>query len=238
MNISRYANIDKFVNIRYIFFLLARRAYSWLFQLAQMWKLLDPGVGLVDFLTPACLFERKGRCRFVLSWYQTFLVPNCLSTVPNCLVSETDHLSADTWFQQGFWYLPHRRLLHKIQHYGIEGLTNKWIGSCLCQRKQKVVLDGYSSKESSVISGVPQGMVLGPLIYLLYVNDIADKISPQTRIKHFADDCLLYRTIDTEQHHKQLQQDLNTLVDWSHTWLMTFNAAKCHLLKITRKTRF
>jgi hypothetical protein len=52
MNISRYANIDKFVNIRYIF-LLARRAYSWLFQLAQMWKLLAPGVGLGDFVTPA-----------------------------------------------------------------------------------------------------------------------------------------------------------------------------------------
>ena len=51
MNISRYANIDKFVNIRYIF-LLARRAYSWLFQLAQLWKLLAPGVGLGDFLTP------------------------------------------------------------------------------------------------------------------------------------------------------------------------------------------
>jgi hypothetical protein len=51
MNISRYANIDKFVNIRYIF-LLARRAYSWLFQLAQMWKLLAPGVGLGDLLTP------------------------------------------------------------------------------------------------------------------------------------------------------------------------------------------
>ena len=52
MNISRYANIDKFVNIQYIF-LLARRAYSWLFQLSQMWKLLAPGIGLVDFLTPA-----------------------------------------------------------------------------------------------------------------------------------------------------------------------------------------
>jgi hypothetical protein len=51
LNISRYTNIDKFVHIRYIF-LLARRAYSWLFQLAQMWKLLAPGVGLVDFLTP------------------------------------------------------------------------------------------------------------------------------------------------------------------------------------------
>ena len=58
MNISRYANIDKFVNIRYIF-LLARLAYSWLFQLAQMWKLLAPGVGLGDLLTPACIFFCK-----------------------------------------------------------------------------------------------------------------------------------------------------------------------------------
>ena len=141
-------------------------------------------------------------------------------------------------FSKAFDTVPHRRLLHKIQHYGVEGLTNKWIGSWLCQRKQKVVLDGYSSEESSVISGVPRGTVLGPLMFLIYVNDIADKISPQTRIKLFADDCLLYRTIDTKQDHKQLQQDLNTLVDWSHTWLMRFNAAKCHLLKITRKTKF
>jgi hypothetical protein len=95
-------------------------------------------------------------------------------------------------FSKAFDTVPHRRLLHKIQHYGVEGLTNKWIGSWLCQRKQKVVLDGYSSDESSVISGVPQGTVLGPLMFLLYVNDIADKISPQTRIKLFADDCLLY----------------------------------------------
>jgi hypothetical protein len=74
-------------------------------------------------------------------------------------------------------------------------------------------------------------------MFLLYVNDIADKISPQTRIKLFADDCLQYRTIDTKQDHTQLQQDLNTLVDWSYTWLMKFNAVKCHLLKITRKTK-
>ena len=80
--------------------------------------------------------------------------------------------------------------------------------------------------------------VLNPLMFLFYINDIADKISPQTRIKLFADDCLLYRTIDTKQDHKKLQQDVNTLVDWSHTWLMRFNAAKCHLLKITRKTKF
>jgi methylaspartate ammonia-lyase len=80
-------------------------------------------------------------------------------------------------FSKAFDAMPHRRLLHKIQHYGVEGLTNKWIGSWLCQRKQKVVLDGYSSEESSVISGVcRQGTVLGPLMFLHYVNDIADHV--------------------------------------------------------------
>ena len=63
MNISRYANIEKFVNIQYIF-LLARRAYSWLFQLAQMWKLLAPGVGLVDFLTPVNIWLHNILCDF------------------------------------------------------------------------------------------------------------------------------------------------------------------------------
>ena len=74
-------------------------------------------------------------------------------------------------------------------------------------------------------------------MFLLYVNDIADKISSQTRIKLFADDCLLYRTIDTKQDHKQLQ-DLNTLVDWSHTWLMTFNAAKATSLRLHGRPSF
>jgi hypothetical protein len=76
-------------------------------------------------------------------------------------------------FSKAFDTVPHRRLLHKIQHYGVEGLTNKWIGSWLYQRKQKVVLDGYSSDKSSVISGVPQGTVLGPLTFLLwYVTNL------------------------------------------------------------------
>ena len=137
-------------------------------------------------------------------------------------------------FSKAFDTVPHRRLLGKLNHYGIGGKTNKWIESWLWHRNQKVVLDGSSSPDSPVLSGVPQGTVFGPLMFLLYVNDIGDKASPQTSIKLFADDCLLYRTIKTREDEEQLQADLNTMIEWSNTWLMSFNADKCHLLKITR----
>ena len=114
----------------------------------------------------------------------------------------------------------------------IYGRTNRWISSWLCDRQQRFVLDGSSSLDSPVPSGVPQGTVLGPLMFLLYVNGIAAKVSPQTTVKLFADDCLLYRTIESVADSIQLQQDLDIMVDWSNTWLMRFNASKCHLLKI------
>ena len=107
----------------------------------------------------------------------------------------TDLLILD--FNKAFDTVPHCRLLHKIQHYGVTGRTNKWIQSWLFHRQQRVVLDGSTSSDSQVLSGVPQGTVLGPLMFLLYVNDIRAKVSPQTSIKLFADDCLLYRTINS-----------------------------------------
>ncbi|MCG7875845.1 MAG: reverse transcriptase family protein, partial [Candidatus Thiodiazotropha endolucinida] len=148
----------------------------------------------------------------------------------------TDLLILD--FSKAFDTVAHRRLLHKIQHYGITGRTNMWIKSWLCNRQQRVVLDGSASTDSPVLSGVPQGTVLGPLMFLLYVNDIGAKVSPQTTIKLFADDCLLYRTINSAADERQLQEDLDTMIEWSNTWLMRFNAAKCHLLKITRQRMY
>ena len=142
----------------------------------------------------------------------------------------TDLLILD--FSKAFNTVAHRRLLHKIQLYGVTGRTNRWISSWLCDRQQRVVLDGSSSSDSPVLSGVPQGTVLGPLKFLLYVNDIAAKVSPQTTVKLFAVDCLLYRTIESAADSFQLQQGLDSMVDWSNTWLMRFNASKCHLLKI------
>ena len=115
--------------------------------------------------------------------------------------------------------------------------TNKWIESWLCHRQQRVVLDGASSTDSPVLPGVPQGTVLGPLMFLLYVNDIGAKISSLTTIKLFADDALLYRTINNLSDEQQLYHDLDTMIEWANTWLTRFNVKKCHLLKITRQQK-
>ena len=73
-----------------------------------------------------------------------------------------------SYFSKAFDTVLHRRLLHKIKHYGVTGSTNRWIESWLCQRQQRVVLDGSSSSNSQVIFGVPSETVLGPLMFLLY----------------------------------------------------------------------
>ena len=88
---------------------------------------------------------------------------------------------------------------------------------------------------SPVLSGVPQGTVLGPLFFLLYINDIQRNLSPGTHIRLFADDSLLYRTISSDTDTKILQADLNTLQQWESNNKMEFHPEKCTLLRITNK---
>ena len=91
---------------------------------------------------------------------------------------------------------------------------------------------GSHSTWLSVESGVPQGSVLGPLLFLIYINDIAKDISSNLRL--FADDCLLYRVITTEEDSALLQNDLNTIFTWSLLWQMKFNKTKCVTLRCHR----
>ena len=128
-------------------------------------------------------------------------------------------------FSKAFDSVPHQRLLKKLQHYGINNNIYNWIETWLTQRSQRVVLNGISSPPVSVQSGVPQGTVLGPLMFLLYINDISNNI--QSPLRLFADDSLLYRVINTEQDTLQLQQDLDLLSDWAETWQLKFNVNKC-----------
>ena len=100
---------------------------------------------------------------------------------------QTDLILLD--FRKAFDTVPHRRLLAKFQYYKIDNLIWKWIQSWLTECSQPVVVDGASSKPVSVLSGDPQGTVLGPLIFLLYINDVTDRV-PST-ICLFADECLL-----------------------------------------------
>ena len=91
-----------------------------------------------------------------------------------------------------------------------------------------MVVDGERSNYTHVVSGVPQGTVLGPLLFLCHINDLPDNISSQVRL--FADDCLLYRPIKSRRDHYLLQQDIHNLESWSTKWGMRFNSKKCYVL--------
>ena len=144
---------------------------------------------------------------------------------------QTDVLILD--FSKAFDTVAHQRLLKKIEFYGISDNTNAWIKTWLTTRTQKVVVDGDASSTVHVDSGVPQGTVLGPLMFLLYINDIGDKID--STIKLFADDCLLFRQIKTTDDAAQLQKDLDSLHTWTEEWQMNFNSKKCYTMRIHRK---
>ena len=135
-------------------------------------------------------------------------------------------------FAKAFDRVPHQRLLSKLSTYGIAGNILQWIRAWLTQRSQQVVLDGSCSASAPVKSGVPQGTVMGPIMFLIYINDIVDNISSPIRL--FADDCLLYRVIQSETDTADLQSDLDTLAHWSHIWQMEFNISKCIVINCTR----
>ena len=135
-------------------------------------------------------------------------------------------------FSKAFDTVPHKRLLSKLQYYGIRGPIQAWISQFLQSRNQSVVIDGASSKPVRVESGVPQGTVLGPLLFLLHINDLPTHVSSHVRL--FADDCLIYRPIRNEQDQIALQNDLDALARWGDTWGMRFNVGKCNIMTICR----
>ena len=136
-------------------------------------------------------------------------------------------------FSKAFDTVPHNKLLHKLEAYGVRGKLHAWITSFLCNRQMKVLVDGERSSETEVLSGVPQGTVLGPLLFLVHINDLPDAVRSKVRL--FADDCLLYRKIKTAKDQEELQNDLSKLEIWAKNWGMKFNAKKCYILSISNK---
>jgi hypothetical protein len=137
-------------------------------------------------------------------------------------------------FSKAFDTVPHIRLLRKLDHYGIRGPLLNWTKSFLMGRTQSVIVDGARSSEVAVESGVPQGTVMGPLLFLLHINDLPSKVSTGTRCRLFADDCLLYRVIHSIDDQLCLQKDLKALEQWADDWGMRFNASKCYIMIINR----
>ncbi|MEW8546433.1 MAG: reverse transcriptase domain-containing protein, partial [Candidatus Thiodiazotropha sp.] len=129
----------------------------------------------------------------------------------------------------------HKGLLHKLLDIGISDQLVQWFSSYLSDRKQRVVIDGQSSDWASVQAGVPQGSILGPLLFLLYINDIVRDIGCSIRL--FADDTSLYIVVDSPQVAANLlNTDLNTISNWAETWLVDFNASKTSSMIISRKS--
>ena len=125
-------------------------------------------------------------------------------------------------FSKAFDKVPHQRLPHKLEFYGVRGTTLNWIQSFLTDRTQPVALEGTLPATVPVTSGVPQGTVLGHLLFLLYINDLPDVVK-QSKVSLFADDSLLYRNVKNEQDQALLQEDLDALATWETTWQMSFN---------------
>ena len=138
---------------------------------------------------------------------------------------------------KAFDKVPHHRLLHKLEFYGIRGSLHSWISSFLGNRSQQVLLDGVTSSTAPVQLGLTQGSVLGPLLFVLFINDLPEYISPKSTARLFADDCILCRTIETESDARDLQLDLDRLQQWKKDWLMEFHPQKCQVLHITSKRK-
>ena len=119
---------------------------------------------------------------------------------------------------KAFNMVPHAGLLGKLEHYGIYSKILLWIINFLNNRKQRVVVDGSFSNFADIDSGIPQGTVLGPLLFLLHINDLPSCINSKVRL--FADDCLLYRESKNNQDQIDMQRDLDALMDCGSTWGM------------------
>ena len=133
-------------------------------------------------------------------------------------------------FAKAFDTVPHRSLLGKLEHYGLDSHLLGWVNSFLIGRSQCVVVDGERSEFVSVDSGVPQGTVLGPLLFLLYINDLPQSVRSSVHL--FADDCHIYKTISSLDDTITFQRDLDSLHEWGSRWGMSFNVTKCNIMRL------
>ena len=140
-------------------------------------------------------------------------------------------------FSKAFDNVPHRRLLRKLELLSIHGQLHSWIRAFLTGRTQSVMVDGCHSQADPVKSGVPQGTVLGPLLFLCYINDLPNFLDPKTAVRLFADDLLVYRSIVTQTDQVTLQNDLHALAAWGDRWGMKFNTKKCHTMLINNRNK-
>ena len=139
-------------------------------------------------------------------------------------------------FKKAFDSVPHRILLQKLTFLGLDSYVISWVHDYLCGRTQSVVVDGAESDVASVLSGVPQGSVLGPLLFLIYINDLPGAaLHPSAIINLFADDVLLYHYVSKPSDYLTVQASINCIQQWSSDHYLCLNALKCKYMLISRK---
>ena len=140
----------------------------------------------------------------------------------------TDAIFLD--FAKAFDTVPHKRLLTKVKGYGVQGKVLNWVGDFLSKREQYVAINGKCSGRVPVSSGVPQGSVLGPTLFIYFINDLPG--TTLEKVKVFADDTKNFKEINSQDDARKLQESLDLLVEWSEKWLLRFNSSKCKVLHI------
>lgn len=136
-------------------------------------------------------------------------------------------------FQKAFDTVPHRRLLQKMQAYGISSQILRWTESFLSERSQFVMVNGENSSWKPVTSGIPQGSVLGPLLFVLFINDLPEIVESTAYL--FADDTKVFNIITRAEDRPKLQRDLDCIADWSDEWLLRFHPDKCKVMHLGEK---
>lgn len=146
---------------------------------------------------------------------------------------QTDVVYLD--FAKAFDTVDHQILLHKLASYGVSGHLYEWFTNYLSGRRQRVVVDGATSQWAPVTSGVPQGSILGPVLFAIFINDLPDALPVDTSAALYADDTKLYKFITSIDDCENLQHALTDLNCWGHENNLLFNQSKCKVLTITRK---
>ena len=182
----------------------------------------------VLFLYFAC-YPRLNRSS---TWHHSSTI--CNHDLLECVASgkEVDTIFLDLC--KAFDKVPHNLLLQTLGRFGIDGSLLSWFRSFLTDRKQRVVLHVVCSDWLPVTSGLPQGSILGPLLFLVYCNDAQDYVQANSTLELFANDSKLYRSLDLPNSSTSLQHDLNGLQNWS-AMKMKFNTDKCKAMHISRK---
>ena len=144
---------------------------------------------------------------------------------------QTDLILLD--FSKAFDKVAHEKLLLKLHFYSIRGNTLNWIKDFLDNRTQSVILNGSNSDSIPVPSSVPQGSVLGPMLFLAYINDLPDHVKFSVRL--FADDTAMYLAVNAQTDSEILQKDLEKLEIWEKLWDTSFILTKCQDIHVTRR---